>query len=97
MLRSVRKGYKMAMSVFLGGDVDCMSLYCVFDTLAIVLVLQLWDRQLFAGLSPSCGSNYHLRTVLLILHPSRLSSCYYSSHRETSPYSPLLTIEVNKQ
>ena len=46
MLRIDRKGigYKMETSIFLGEGVDCISLYCVFDTSAIVLVLQLWDR-----------------------------------------------------
>lgn len=34
----------MEISVFLGEGVDCISLYCVFDALAIALVLQLWDR-----------------------------------------------------
>lgn len=33
-------GYKLEMSIFLGEGVDRVSLYCVFDTSAILLVLQ---------------------------------------------------------
>lgn len=84
--------------VKIGEGVVCIPLYCVFETSAMVLVLQLWDRAtilrtqtlLVLRLPPES-------TVLLFLHPSRLSSYYYSSQRETNPYWPLLTIAVNKQ
>lgn len=86
------------ISVFVGEGVVYIPLYCVFETSAIVLVLQSWDRVTILRTQTLLGLRLPPEsTVLLILHPSRLSSYYYNSHRETNPYWSLLTIAVNKQ